>query len=103
MREQFATDMQAMRERFATDMQVLKKEVAEVVETVNAIASAHLRLTESHLQLAGAHRQLTEAHTVLENRAAETEAKLNALIDIVSRQQPPLAGPAESPPAPPLP
>jgi small-conductance mechanosensitive channel len=92
-----------MREEFATDMQALKKEVAEVVETVNAIAAAHLRLTESHLQLAEAHRQLTEAHTILELRAAETEAKLNALIDIVSRQQPRPRDYEEGPPAPPLP
>lgn len=100
---QFYTDLQAMREEFATDMQVLKKEVAKVVETVNTIAAAHLRLTESHLQLAEAHRQLTEAHTVLETQAAETEAKLNALIDIVSRQQPPLRDTEQGPPALPLP
>jgi hypothetical protein len=111
MREQFANDMQAMREQSANDMQRLRDVVLKVTEqqleltqTVNTIAAAHLRAeqanAEAHRRLEEAQQRVAEAHTLLELRAAETEEKLNALIDIVSRQQPPLKENASDPPAP---
>jgi peptidoglycan hydrolase CwlO-like protein len=104
---QFYNDLQAMRAQFAADLQAMQVQMQaqqaqfqELTQTVNAIAAAHLRLTDAHRQLEDAHRRIAEAHAVLELRAAETEAKLNALIDIVSRQQTPPDGHAKNPPAP---
>lgn len=100
---QFYTDLQAMREHFDAQMQELRRTVMQVVEkqqelteTMNAIAAAHIRSEQAHLEahqrLEQALQRMADAQALLDLRAAETEAKLNALIDIVSRQQtPPLS------------
>jgi uncharacterized NAD(P)/FAD-binding protein YdhS len=104
---QFYSDMQAMREQSAAEMQEIRDTVAAVAkqqldlaQTVNAIAAAflraeqanaeaHRRMEENHRRLEESQQRAADAHAVLELKSAETEEKLNALIDIVSRYYPP--------------
>ena len=88
---QFDANTQVMQEQLRAHQVQFAREIEELTQTVNAIAAAHIRAEEAHLE---AHRQfeerqrrldesfqrITEAQAVLELRAAETEAKLNALI-----------------------
>lgn len=98
---QFDANMQVMQEQMHAQQMQFTQQIRELTETVNAIAAAHIRAeqahAETHQRLEQALIRMAEAQAVLDLRAAETEAKLNALIDIVSRQQTPPPSRTDSP------
>ena len=52
-----------------------------------ALAESHIRLAESHTRLAEAHARLEESLARLADSQAHTDARLDALIDIVREQR----------------